>query len=455
MQNGTLKHDGNDIKDMQGRTSVQSQNDLERNAEIVFADMVQEKNQNQKQIYRIAFVVYLFWMLGINLLLDYQLQDMGDRLAGVVLLLGMILWIWLFSERYLDGYFTLSGKNGEQAQDIASVIRQFPFSLSEYGRYVRGRMVFWQCTIFASTVALSGVGMLIFIRNELYPVFLWETQIRGEEIANRLVLILLVSLCIAMIPAVMLRVRLRAADKRRMQDNSRTDSSDLADAGKMRQQRKWMLIVLEICLVVFIILIYGILSDQLHPVERDGILFIQIPNLGWASVVALIDGGRDISRYLQNKEDYVYAGSRTRVMRNVIIKVLIGVALFILPQYYYDTYYEDRMVIHRFGITREYTWQDVESYEISRSVWGEDIQLCMRMKDGSKRKAVKSNSNRSEKYYDAYDNEVHYAAKMVEKLDAAGARGEIKYPDKIEDKMRKEPDEYWKAWKMIRRIIQQ
>ena len=425
--------------------------------EIAFAEMVQEKNQDRKQEYHICLFVYLLWILVINLFLDYQLQDAGDRMAGIVMLIGMALWISLFSEQYFKCYFTLLGEHGEQEQNIMAVVRQFPFSLAAYGSYIRKRLRFWQRGIFCGTMLLSVLGMLIFTRHDTYPVFLWETQDSGKTLLLRGMGIMLVSFLMAMLPSWILQIKLVIARRYQENDGKSVRKTGRENPRKMMQEKKWLLICLEIFLLISLSALFLIIEEWIHPVSRDGILFIHTLDLWIFAIIIFVDSVRALYQYLLNRAgETLQYQEKIRQRRKIVIPFCIALVVFILPQFYYETFYEDRMESSFFFQTRSYEWQDVVSYEVYCPGFGTDIQLRLSMKDGSKKRVLWNHTNYSEKYYSDYGSDYIYIEKMVEKLEALGAEGSLKDSAKISRKVSRgqvDVDDR-EAWKHIRKMMQ-
>ncbi len=425
--------------------------------EVIFAGMLQEKNHNWKQEYHICFFVYLLWILAINLLLDYQLQDVGDRMGCIVMLIGMVLLISSFSEHYFKCYFTLLGKNGEQGQNIMVVVRQFPFSLTTYSAYIKKQLRFWQGIIFGGTMAISAVGMLIFIRHDFFPVFLWETQDSGKALLFRAMGILLVSLLMAMLPVWSLQIKLAVIQRYQRNDGRYLRKIGRGNPRKMQQEKKWLLICLEIFLIIFLSVVLMLIEEMIHPVSRDGILFIHTPNLWIFAIIILMESVRTLYQYLMsNPEETLQYQERVRQRRKIAILLCVGLLVFLMPQYYYETYYEDRMESKHFIQTKNYEWQDVLSYEVYCPDFGAVIQLRLHMKDGSVKKVMWNNTNYSEKYYSDYNSDYVYIEKMVEKLEALGAEGSLKDSAKISRKVNRGPADLddLEAWKNIRKMME-
>ncbi|MDE6850990.1 MAG: hypothetical protein K2J67_00675, partial [Lachnospiraceae bacterium] len=76
------------------------------------------------------------------------------------------------------------------------------------------------------------------------------------------------------------------------------------------------------------------------------------------------------------------------------------------------------------------------------------------MKDGSRKRVLKTNANYSEKYYSDYVSEYDYIENMVEQLDALGVKGSLEEAEKIQRKIDRKYMEDWEAWKNIRRIME-
>lgn len=425
--------------------------------EAAFAEMVQEKNHDWKQKYHICFFVYLLWTLVINLVLDYQLQDRGDRLACVLMLLGMFQWISLFSENYFKCYFTLLGENGKQEQNIMTVVRQFPFSLTVYSAYIKKKLRFWQGIIFGGTMGISALGMLIFIRHNFFPMFLWETQDKGKDLLLRILGILLLSLLMAMLPVWRLQIKLAVVQKYQRNDGRYLRKSGRENPRKMQQEKKWLLLCMEVVFIIFLCVLLMIIEEWIHPVSQGGILFIHTPNLWFFAIVILMEAVTTLYQFLLSSSgDMMQYQERIRQRRKIAILLCIGLLVFLVQQFYYETYYEDRMESRYFIWTKSYEWQDVVSYEVYCPVFGEDIQLRLHMKDGSKKKVLWNHTNYSEKYYSDYDSDYVYIEKMVGKLEALGAEGSLKDSAKIGRKIDREQVEpnNWEAWKNIQKMVQ-
>lgn len=442
-------------KNMREIKNVKTTKDCGTSKELAFAEMMLEKNRKRKQEYYISFIVYLLWMLGINLLLDYQLRDPGDRLICMVLWIGMILWLSIFTERYYQVYFTLLGEHGEQEQNIMTVIRQFPFSVNAYGRHIRKQLCHWQLGIFCGTMLLSGLGMLIFVRGDYYPVFLWETQDSGKVLLLRMLGILLIALLMALIPGWIMQMKLAAVQKNQKNPRRHFLGKASGDSRKWEKEKKWLLICLKILLITILCVLNMIIEEWTHPVSRDGILFVQIPNLVIFAVIILMElmeSVRTWYRYLQREpENPLYHQERIRQKKKIAIQLCVGILLFLLPMFYYDTYYENRIESRHFIHAKSYEWEDVLSYEVYCPVWGDDIQLKLYMKDGSRKKVLKTNTNYSEKYYSDYVSDYAYIERMVEQLDALGVEGRLTDADKIAGKINRDHVEDWEAWKNIRK----
>lgn len=131
----------------------------------------------------------------------------------------------------------------------------------------------------------------------------------------------------------------------------------------------------------------------------------------------------------------------------------VGLLVFLVPQFYYETYYEDRMECKYFIQKKSYEWQDVVSYEVYCPIFGSDIQLRLHMNDGSAKKLIWNHTNYSENYYSDYDSDYVYIENMVKRLEALGAEGSLKDSAKITRKIDRENVEDWEAWKNTQEML--
>ena len=264
-----------------------------------------------------------------------------------------------------------------------TVIRQFPFSVNAYGRHIRKQLCHWQLGIFCGTMLLSGLGMLIFVRGDYYPVFLWETQDSGKVLLLRMLGILLIALLMALIPGWIMQMKLAAVQKNQKNPRRHFLGKASGDSRKWEKEKKWLLLCLKILLITILCVLNMIIEEWTHPVSRDGILFVQIPNLVIFAVIILMElmeSVRTWYRYLQREpENPLYHQERIRQKKKIAIQLCVGILLFLLPLFYYDTYYENRIESRHFIHAKSYEWEDVLSYEVYCPVWGDDIQLKLKM----------------------------------------------------------------------------
>ena len=97
---------------------------------------------------------------------------------------------------------------------------------------------------------------------------------------------------------------------------------------------------------------------------------------------------------------------------------------------FHTTYYEDKIVVNRFFITKEYTWDEVQSYTVKPKWISGILQLELEMEDRTLW-VINSDNICSEKHYDVYYGDYEYIAHLVEKMDAYGIEGTIEKQEKI------------------------
>lgn len=425
--------------------------------EIAFAEVVREKNIYIKQGYVLYFVLYLSWMLGINLVLDYQLKDSGDRVGGVLLLFGMVLLLLLFSRQYIKSFFSLIGKKGERSQEVFTVVAYLPFSGQEYGKYVSRQMRSWQWYIFWITVVVNGLGMLIFVRHDSYPIYLWETQVTFLDIFVRLVGILLVSLFMAMIPQCVLAWEMaHMKDKSTQREQNKRYFSSKKKSGVQKMEKRLVLAV-EVVIVIFLVGCYFVLTDVLHPsLDENKPVYLKLSGIQYIFFFLLASVIDKIYTSLRNwREGELSIQGKRKEIRKLLIVVAAYMVLFFVPQFCYDAYYEDRLEVVRFFHEKTYEWQDVESYEVYHPVLGEEIQLRLMMKDGTNRKVLSGSGLANDRYSDVYESDYGYVESLVEKLDDLGIKGKLTKPEKIEKKIDEDAVNDLSAWKHIRKLVEE
>ena len=424
--------------------------------EIEFAKEVRKKNDYISVGYGISFVLYIIWMFCFNLFLDYELKDFLDRIGWLLLLAGMIMLVAIFSNQYYNSFFTLMGKKGEIAQNIFTVMNFVPFSLKNYQKYVKEQMVFWQWCLFIVTFLVNSCGLVISCYQNRFPVYIWQRRVSVFYIVSRLLGIALFSYLMAMIPQMVLTLKTGFMEKETKRAKLlHTGKKSQKTAKKMQTRKERFRIAIQCLSVLFVAMLYLILMDALHPMEEGQIVYFnfKLYNLYCilcASVLA------EISHCFIGFQEKSEKSAKSRVI-SIVMKGMFGIALFMLPQGWYDAYYEDRIEVTRVFSEKTYDWKDVDSYEVYHPVLGNTLQLKLTMKDQNSYKVLNGmagNTRTSEKYNEVYTSDIDYVEAIIEKLDALGVEGTLQDVEKIEKKIRKQEENEQKAWETIKKRME-
>lgn len=141
-------------------------------------------------------------------------------------------------------------------------------------------------------------------------------------------------------------------------------------------------------------------------------------------IICVIYGGQQVMK-LGRKQ----GGSIKQVIGYcvaIVIALIYGCTI-------YTTYYEDKIVVNRVFVEKEYAWDEVQSYTVKPKWLSGILQLELEMEDRTLW-VVSGESIRSEKCDDKFEfgcGEYEYIAYLVEKMDACGVEGSIEDEEKI------------------------
>lgn len=141
-------------------------------------------------------------------------------------------------------------------------------------------------------------------------------------------------------------------------------------------------------------------------------------------VVCVTYGGQQVMKLVRKQ-----GGSIKQIIgycMAIVIALLYGCTI-------YTTYYEDKIVVNRVFVEKEYTWDEVQSYTVKPKWLSGILQLELEMEDRTLW-VISGESIRSEKCDNKFDfggGDYEYIAYLVEKMDACGVEGSIEEEEKI------------------------
>jgi len=144
----------------------------------------------------------------------------------------------------------------------------------------------------------------------------------------------------------------------------------------------------------------------------------------YISAMCVIYGGQEIGKLATKQRGSI---------KNVIAYCVVLVISLLYGCTIYNTYYEDKIVVNRVFVEKEYAWDDVQSYTVKPKWLSGILQLELEMEDRTLW-VISGENIRSEKCDDKFDfggGDYEYIAYLVEKMDACGVEGSIEDEEKI------------------------
>lgn len=370
-----------------------------------FADNVKQWNQ----FHKIEGIIFGF--LGvcgciIVALLEMIGAGLGLYIAGMFALLFGFMIAWMHCEMYVR----VDGKGNRLNQYIHDIPLFVAFSFKDYYKEIERRL--WKKTIIMSGI----VFVLLFVLSAMRIVSDFFGVI---ALCTKTVVIMDVAVVVSF-------VMLRYFDMRSFV--SCVEKGKVKKIVPAKEESFWnkhpvLLMLLAVLGSVVSVMLAGVrdyilrVPDDIEVYRSVTDWFISV----YAIIICTIYGGAQIGKLVTKK-----GGSIKQVLCfGVVAVVALGYGCT-----FHTTYYEDKIVVNRFFITEEYTWDEVQSYTVKPKWTSEVIQLELEMGNRTLR-VLSSNNICSEKHYDVYYGDYEYIAHLVEKMDAYGIEGTIEKEEKI------------------------
>lgn len=372
---------------------------------VQFADNVKQWNQFRKTEGIIfgflgvwgCIMVALFEMIGAGL---------GLYIAGMFALLFGFMIAWMHCEMYVrvDG---IGNRLNQYIHDIPLFVA---FSFKDYYKEIERRL--WK-----KTMIISGVVFVMLFAMSIVRLFTDFLGVMGFCIITVVVMDVVIVVSFFLLRYFDMRSFAACIDKGKSKKVVSQKKESFWD------QHRVLLVLLCSALPWVAFMLSGVrnyilrVPDDIEVYRAASDWFISV----YAFVMSVIFGGEQIGKLVTKK-----GGS----IKQVLCLIVVAVVALGYGCSYYTTYYEDKIVVNRFFITKEYTWDEVQSYTVKPKWISEVVQLELEMEDRTLW-VISSDNICSEKHYDVYYGDYEYIAHLVEKMDAYGIEGTIEKEEKI------------------------
>lgn len=128
-------------------------------------------------------------------------------------------------------------------------------------------------------------------------------------------------------------------------------------------------------------------------------------------------------------------------VKGAVMRVLLVILLSVVPiltayvsSYGFCAYYEDRVEKRNAFFTLRYEWSDSIYYEVAPSFFGDSLSVTFTADDGADIELMPSSLVCFADFYEKYSSVYSFAVDVCEKMDAAGAKKQVKERNTIEGK---------------------
>lgn len=372
---------------------------------VQFADSVKQWNR-----FRIVEGM-IGGLLGVvGCIIVAILEMLGAGLGIYISRVFAILFGMLIAWRHCEMYVRVDGKENRLNQYIHDIPLFVAFSFRDYYKEIERRL--WK-----KTMIISGIVFVILFTMSIMRLFTDFLGVMGFCI------ITVVVMDAAIVASFFL---LRYFDMRSFAACIEKGKSKKVVSQKKESfwyQHRVLLVLFCSALPWVAFMLSGVrnyilrVPDDIEVYRSASDWFISV----YGVVMCAIFGGEQIGKLVTKKGGSI----KQALVFSVVAVMALGYGCT-----YYTTYYEDKIVENRFFITKEYTWDEVQSYTVKPKWISGILQLELEMEDRTLW-VICSENICSEKHYDVYDSDYEYIAHLVEKMDAYGITGTLEREEKI------------------------
>lgn len=372
---------------------------------VQFADSVKQWNR-----FRIVEGM-IGGLLGVvGCIIVAILEMLGAGLGIYISRVFAILFGMLIAWRHCEMYVRVDGKENRLNQYIHDIPLFVAFSFRDYYKEIERRL--WK-----KTMIVSGIVFVILFTMSIMRLFTDFLGVMGFCI------ITVVVMDAAIVASFFL---LRYFDMRSFAACIEKGKSKKVVSQKKESfwyQHRVLLVLLCSALPWVAFMLSGVrnyilrVPDDIEVYRSASDWFISV----YGVVMCAIFGGEQIGKLVTKKGGSI----KQALVFSVVAVMALGYGCT-----YYTTYYEDKIVENRFFITKEYTWDEVQSYTVKPKWISGILQLELEMEDRTLW-VISSDNICSEKHCDVYYSDYEYIAHLVEKMDAYGITGTLEREEKI------------------------
>ena len=386
------------------KSRMKKEND-ECGSYVQFADNVKQWNR----FHKIEGII--LGLLGVGGCVVVSIMEMigaglGSYIATMFAFFFGILIAWMHCEMYVR----VDGKGNRLNQYIHDISLFVAFSFKDYYKEIERRL--WKKTMIMSGI----VFVLLFVLSARRIV---SDCFGVIALCTKTVVIMDVAVVVCF-------VMLRYFDMRSFVscvEKGKTKKIVPAKKESFWNKHPVLLVLMSVSMSVALVILAGVrdyilrVPDHVEVYRSVTDWFISM----YAIIMCSVFGGEQIGKLVTKK-----GGSIKQVLCLIVVAVMaLGYGCT-----YYTTYYEDKIVANRFFITKEYAWDEVQSYTVKPKWISGILQLELEMEDRTLW-VISSDNICSEKHCDVYYSDYEYIAHLVEKMDAYGIEGTIEKEEKI------------------------
>lgn len=372
---------------------------------VQFADSVKQWNR-----FRIVEGM-IGGLLGVvGCIIVAILEMLGAGLGIYISRVFAILFGMLIAWRHCEMYVRVDGKENRLNQYIHDIPLFVAFSFRDYYKEIERRL--WK-----KTMIISGIVFVILFTMSIMRLFTDFLGVMGFCIITVVVMDAAIVASFFLLRYFDMRSFAACIDKGKSKKVVSQKKESFWD------QHRVLLVLFCSALSWVAFMLSGVrnyilrVPDDIEVYRSASDWFISV----YGVVMCAIFGGEQIGKLVTKKGGSI----KQALVFSVVAVMALGYGCT-----YYTTYYEDKIVANRFFITKEYTWDEVQSYTVKPKWISGILQLELEMEDRTLW-VISSDNICSEKHCDVYYSDYEYIAHLVEKMNDYGIDGTIEKEEKI------------------------
>lgn len=384
-----------------------------------------------------------------KVLQDHMLETADNRLQGLRNICMIAISCLTCGTYHVSRYMWVHGAGRRETQNLLESMVGMPFSLERYFAGIRKSLIRWEAG-FAAAAGLSSV--LLYWGWS----FLGDSEVLWER-NDRLIQFILVCVGETVFGLLCMTAGYGIQKKRYIKQYVEKGGSRKKQTGFWRSffQKKqtgfwrsffdgWMWLGI-LFTFLWVIGNVSVLGERFMVSGAEECYSSVLPQSGFQCIILCL-----VLNIVQQLKDRA-AGKDWD--RRKIIAYFLGIFLVtFLCQTVYDRYYDDRIEVARPFQTREYRWEDVRSYKVTKAFFRADIQIELRMGDGRSLTVISPDAILSEQHGRNYGSNFSYVAAIADRLDGMGISGTMEDVEKLEEIAKGEAEWDENAVRAVREI---